>query len=139
MAVKKTTRKVLSQAQRITREKAIIHDLRAGSLSYRKIAAKHHVSLPTVNAKARKAGIRRRPTGRRAIAAQAPARLVARRAVRTATRKARTRTTRRAYPGSGAATRFNENFRKLVMSYYPSMPLAKFERLTRMIRQAVTL
>ena len=55
MAVKKTSQKVLSKVQRVAREKAIIRDLHTGTMSYRVIAAKHHVSLPTVNAKARKA------------------------------------------------------------------------------------
>ena len=55
-AVRKTS---LSKAQLAAREKAIIADIAAGKLSYRKIAEKHGVSLPTVNNKARKAGISR--------------------------------------------------------------------------------
>ena len=57
-------KKVLTPAARKAREKAIIADLKAGKLSYREIAAKHGVSLPTVNSKARKAGITR-PRGRK--------------------------------------------------------------------------
>lgn len=45
--------------ERIKREAAIIADIKAGELSYRQIAQKHEVSLPTVNNKARKAGISR--------------------------------------------------------------------------------
>ncbi|MBK8232538.1 MAG: hypothetical protein IT349_15045 [Candidatus Eisenbacteria bacterium] len=45
--------------ERIKREAAIIADIKAGELSYRQIASKHEVSLPTVNNKARKAGISR--------------------------------------------------------------------------------
>jgi DNA-binding CsgD family transcriptional regulator len=49
----------LSAEQMISREKAIIEDIKAGILSYREIALKQGVSLPTVNNKARKAGISR--------------------------------------------------------------------------------
>ncbi len=63
-------RKLLTRAERLARERAIIQDLRAGLLSYRKIAAKHKVSLPTVNAKARKAGIRRSRRGPAALMAK---------------------------------------------------------------------
>ncbi len=49
----------LTPAEMVKREKAIIADIKAGVLSYREIAAKHGVSLPTVNNKARKAGISR--------------------------------------------------------------------------------
>jgi transposase len=144
MAMKKRAHKVLSKVQRVTREKAIIRDLHAGGMSYRQIAAKHHVSLPTVNAKARKAGItRRRGRISRAIVGKATPRITAKARLRTAkrtiARRVKARTIHRTWTGGRGAARFNENFRKLVMSYYPSMPLAKFERLTRMIRQAVTL
>jgi DNA-binding CsgD family transcriptional regulator len=49
----------LSPEQMAKREKAIIEDIKAGVLSYREIALKQGVSLPTVNNKARKAGISR--------------------------------------------------------------------------------
>jgi hypothetical protein len=144
MAVKKTSQKVLSKVQRVAREQAIIRDLHTGTMSYRVIAAKHHVSLPTVNAKARKAGItRRRGRVSKAIVGKTHTQTTAKTRMhtvaRTFARRVKTRTARRAYVGGGAAARFNENFRKLVMSYYPAMPLVKFERLTKIIRQAVTL
>ena len=46
---KRIVKRTLTKTQRAAREKRIIADLRAGKLSYRKIAAKHKVSLPTVN------------------------------------------------------------------------------------------
>lgn len=97
-------RKLLTRTERLAREKAIIQDLRAGLLSYRKIAAKHKVSLPTVNAKARKAGIRRSRRGPAALMATAKVRAtrpvrrrkVARRKVaRKATLRAKARVTAR--------------------------------------------
>lgn len=97
-------RKMLTRAQRLAREKAIIKDLKAGLLSYRKIALKHKVSLPTVNSKARKAGITRSRRGPAALAA--PTKMRAKRtitrrkaarrpAARKATLQTRTRTTAR--------------------------------------------
>ncbi|MBM3318640.1 MAG: hypothetical protein FJY75_12385 [Candidatus Eisenbacteria bacterium] len=80
---------MLTKVQRLARERAIIKELRGGELSYRKIAAKFGVSLPTVTAKARKAGIRRRPGARPAAKAAAP--IQARAAATTV--KARTRST----------------------------------------------
>jgi hypothetical protein len=143
MAMKKRAHKILTKVQRVAREKAIIRDLHAGGLSYRQIAAKHHVSLPTVNAKARKANIiRRRGRISRAIVGKATTRVAAKARItakRTYARRVKTRAIHRTWAGGRSAIRFNENFRKLVMSYYPTMPLAKFERLTRMIRQAVTM
>jgi hypothetical protein len=63
MAVRRSRRGArkprLSAAEMASREKAIIADIKAGVLSYREIAAKQGVSLPTVNNKARKAGISR--------------------------------------------------------------------------------
>lgn len=139
--------KVLSKVQRLARERAIIRDLRAGKMSYRKIAERHHVSLPTVNAKARKAGITRSRRG--------PAAFVTTKAIRRTrtTRKTTTptfaRTTRRytrrtvAKPtffgrGTRSPEKFNESFRWLVMNYYPNMPLKKFERLTKMISKVIS-
>lgn len=144
MVMKRRTQKVLTKMQRVTREKAIIKDLHAGSMSYRQIAKKHHVSLPTVNAKARKAGItRRRGRISRAIVGKATPRTTAKARIQTAKRTYRRRVkahaVHRAWTGGRSDTRFNENFRKLVMSYYPTMPLAKFERLTKMIRQVVAM
>lgn len=145
MAVRRTRKKLLTKAQRLARERAIIKDLRAGKLSYRKIATKHKVSLPTVNAKARKAGISRRPgtrvtarTTRPKARAKTRIRSVAKRTTRKATTrgKVRARTTKKWTARS--SDRFNEQFRELVMSYYPSMPLAKFERLTKQINKAIS-
>lgn len=56
---KGTRKRRLSAEQMASREKAIIEDIKAGILSYREIALKQGVSLPTVNNKARKAGISR--------------------------------------------------------------------------------
>ena len=74
------TRRRISKEEMAQRESAIISDIKAGILSYREIAHKHSVSLPTVNNKARKAGISR---GRRK-----GARIIVRRpARRTAVRR----------------------------------------------------
>lgn len=143
------------------REVAIIADLRAGHLSYRKIAAKHGVSLPTVNAKARKAGIRR-PKGRRpAVAAKvaaaksrqtkAPVAAVAARSARPGTQKKsaaapavlsvkrkRAKSARRA--AAKPITRgvpFADAFRQMVLQYFPSLTLAKFDRLSKLISKEV--
>jgi len=89
-----TTKRILTKAQRLVREKAIIRDLRGAKLSYRKIAEKHKVSLPTVNAKARKAGITRSRRGPAALARTARTR--ARTTTRTRATTTRTRTVARA-------------------------------------------
>ncbi|MBU1699803.1 MAG: hypothetical protein KJ970_15785 [Candidatus Eisenbacteria bacterium] len=60
---KKVSRSKSADA-RLERERGIIEDLKKGDLTYREIAKKYNVSLPTVNTKARKAGIVR-PRGRR--------------------------------------------------------------------------
>jgi transposase len=143
MAVaRKKTRKIMTKAQRLVREKAIIRDLRGGDLSYRQIAARHKVSLPTVNAKARKAGIRRR--GRPTMKARpkhvmaTPTKRIQRR-TRRVRRTMPARTMRRMAMAIGRPTaNFNEQFRNLVMHYYPNMPLARFERLTSMIKRAIS-
>ncbi|MCK4414446.1 MAG: hypothetical protein KAY32_12975 [Candidatus Eisenbacteria sp.] len=149
---KKTTRKVMTKAQRLVREKAIIRDLRSNKLSYRKIAAKHRVSLPTVNAKARKAGISRRGATKVAASARRPratttarVRATARRTTRTPARRTTTRrtTTKRATPRTTIRTSrsreyFNEQFRSLIMNYYPNMPLRKFERLNTLVKKAIS-
>ena len=157
----KKTAKVMSKAQRMARERSIIKDLRAGKLSYRQIAAKHKVSLPTVNAKARKAGIRRRArVAKTATRAARPATMAARtrrvgnvaerpggvrrRAVSVAKKptsvglRRRKVARRKALRASGRSlARFNEAFRNLVLEYYPEMPLAKFDRLARQVRKAI--
>ena len=165
----KTTRKriVLTKTQRLAREKTIIKDLRAGKMSYRQIAAKNGVSLPTVNAKARKAGItrsRRGPTAGRRIT-----RKVTRTTTRKPTMRARAKTRAKAKTRATAKTRtrvtarkkttrkvtrrkitrrpitrttrskdkFNSEFRNLVLSYRPNMSLKVFERLSKMLSKAL--
>jgi hypothetical protein len=88
-------KKILTKAQRLTRERAIIKDLRAGKLSYRKIAAKHKVSLPTVNAKARKAGIRRSRSGPAGLRKATTRPRTTMKARRTTTKARRTKSTAR--------------------------------------------
>ncbi|MBD3160886.1 MAG: hypothetical protein GF346_01895 [Candidatus Eisenbacteria bacterium] len=110
----------LDRAAQQQREVAIISDLKAGALSYRKIAQKHGVSLPTVNAKARKAGITR-PRGRRPGST-----------TRTATRTVPTRAVTVAHSGA-----FQEAFREMVLHYYPTISLAKFDRLAKLVDQAI--
>ena len=94
----------LTKAQMLRREKAIIADIKKGILSYRQIAAKHKVSLPTVNNKARKAGISRGRRKGAKILVVGPkrakaARKVARKAPRRkAVRKAARRKVGRAVP-----------------------------------------
>ncbi|MFH1142960.1 MAG: hypothetical protein V1774_00270 [Candidatus Eisenbacteria bacterium] len=141
MAVaKKRTRKTLTATQRITRERAIIHDLKGGDLSYRQIAAKHKVSLPTVNAKARKAGIRRRGVAlsKTRIARTTMTAPQRRRTIHKGRRLMQPRQAQRTTVGVGRTAGFNEQFRSLVMQYYPSMPLARFERLRMMVRRAMS-
>ena len=160
---KKTTRKrPLTQTQRLAREQRIIKDLKAGKLSYRKIAVKHSVSLPTVNAKSRKAGISRSRRGPAATlkTTRAKARTTTKRttlAKRTSVKTTRARKTvarkktttrRKSTPKVVARTavrrtaprsaRFNEQLRWLVMNYYPNMPLKKFEKLTTTIAKAIS-
>jgi hypothetical protein len=119
MAVKKSRRGArkprLTAAEMVSREKAIIDDIKAGVLSYREIALKQGVSLPTVNNKARKAGISRgrrkgakinvpalrsgpKPKAKKAVrkAARKAARKVARKVARVSVKKATRKAARRA-------------------------------------------
>jgi hypothetical protein len=83
-------KKKFTRAELLKREKAIIADIKAGLLSYRQIAAKHSVSLPTVNNKARKAGISRgRRKGAKIVVLRPKAKAVkvTRKAARKAGRK----------------------------------------------------
>ncbi len=147
-------KKKLTKAEREKREKAIIADLKAGKLSYRAIAKKHGVSLPTVNAKARKAGIRRRKAAKvatrkvaartRKVAAKAARKKVARRKVtrKTATRAAKKvakKAVRRAAAARTARSmeKFQEQFRALLLNYYPNMSLRTFEKISKMIAKAI--
>jgi hypothetical protein len=166
-AKKKSATATLTPAQRKAREQAIIRDLKAGKLSYREIAAKHGVSLPTVNSKARKAGIVR-PRGRRpkagrpaaaarpavsarrkAKAAKKVARKKARRKAatrrkvtrRTAVRKVRTvrrkATARKAARRKTARQSFQDAFRALLMAHFPDMSIKKFDQLLRLVERRV--
>lgn len=120
------------------REAAIINDLKAGTLSYRMIAQKHGVSLPTVNAKARKAGISR-PRGRRPLSAKkAMERTVSMRTAVAAAKPARPAAARRGRPSNAAAARgFHEAFRAMVLRYFPGITLAQFDRLARIVEENV--
>jgi hypothetical protein len=145
-------RRRLDKDAQKAREAAIIADLKAGRLSYRLIAAKHKVSLPTVNAKARKAGISR-PRGRRpavaipmvAAAARRIPKGIARKTVAPVAMKAR-RIRRRARARIGARiaravtprNAFQDAFREMVLRYYPRLTLAQFDRLSRMISKAIS-
>ena len=154
-----TRARKLDRAALKAREKAIIADLRAGKLSYRMIAAKHRVSLPTVNAKARKAGITR-PRGRRpgVVAAGAgvlrqppraakPRRRGGMRAIVAAAAGRPARRTRGERRGAGArrrpravrapsASAFHEAFREMVLRYFPRISLKQFDRLARLVERA---
>ena len=152
-AAKKVVRRKparLDRAAQKKREQLIIADLKAGEMSYREIAHKHGVSLPTVNAKARKAGIRR-PRGRRRAAVVAAAKAPRRRgrpAAAPAVAKAAPRKRRRGRPrrvgrpGRPAARRpgrppkaagFMDAFRKMVLGYFPNLTLQRYDRLVRII------
>jgi len=128
------------------REIAIIADLKTGLLSYRKIADKHGVSLPTVNAKARKAKISR-PRGRRpsvvpATAARRPGRpaktTVAPVRMSARGRKPGRRVGRPARATTRKGTPFADAFREMVLRYYPSLTLKKFDRLSKMINKEMS-
>jgi len=160
-AAKKVVRRAkgrLDRAAQQKREKAIIADLKAGKLSYREIAHKHGVSLPTVNAKARKANIRR-PRGRRRVAVPVAAKPVAPRrrgrprkakvkavpaTVAAPPKKARRpgrlrRVGRRPAvrrPGRPSkASGFMDTFRKMVMAHFPNLTLRKYDRLVRIMQK----
>ena len=132
--------------ERIKREAAIIADIKAGELSYRQIASKHEVSLPTVNNKARKAGISRgrregakivlpaprrgRPAGTtRAVMA---ARVAAARSARSGAPARRGRPARQIRSQAG----FAEAFRQLVLAHHPNMTVSRFDKLMRMVQDA---
>ena len=139
-ATKKATRKKpLTPAQRLAREKAIIADLRAGKMSYRQIAAKHSVSLPTVNSKARKAGIRRSRRGPAGLTRKTTGRAVRKTTARAAA--TRTATGRPARAGGRRTNRggapFQEQFRELVLAHYPDMSLRNFDKLNKAIEKAL--
>jgi hypothetical protein len=152
---KKVVRKrrvVLDRTQLKQRELGIIADLKAGVLSYRKIAAKWKVSLPTVNAKARKAGVRRprgrRPSGISAVPVKIvrPAAAAKKRgrplkkavlAVAAVAKVAKVRKrVRKAVKARVAVSRrpkFMDAFRELLLQHYPSIPYLKVHRLEKVL------
>ena len=146
-------RKRLDKSAQKAREAAIIADLKAGKLSYRLIAEKRGVSLPTVNAKARKANISR-PRGRRPAVA-APVVAMAAKPAKTAKRGRPRRVAapvamkaRRGRPRGRVASRvvraiaprgaFQNAFREMVLRFYPKLTLAQFDKLSKVIDKAVS-
>lgn len=156
----KSTRKV----DMLKREKAIIADIKAGKLSYREIAHKHGVSLPTVNNKARKAGISRgRRKGARIVVAgparKKAVRKVARKA-KKAVRKVARKTVRK--PATAAApvvraprarkvvrrrskrvvrqvshSTFCGDLRELLLKYNPNISLRRYEKIAKLVELAI--
>lgn len=134
----------LSKDDRAQREVAIIEDIKAGKLSYRQIAAKHSVSLPTVNNKARKANISRgRRKGKKMIQVQGPRpgrrpKTVARApraAAPAAAAKPRGRRPGRPKGSKNVVKRggFQEALRALVLQHYPNISLRDFDRLSEAV------
>lgn len=154
-AAKKVVRRrrvVLDRAQLKQREAGIIADLKAGLLSYRKIADKWKVSLPTVNAKARKAGVSRprgrRPVGTLKVVAKLgrPAAAPKRRGrppkvlatpvlpiIKAVKRRARRARVRRAIVAAVKGPAFMEAFRELLLQHYPSIAYVKVNRLEKLL------
>ncbi|MCB9465423.1 MAG: hypothetical protein H6682_17180 [Candidatus Eisenbacteria bacterium] len=138
--------KVLSAAAREAREKAIVADLKSGELSYRQIAQKHGVSLPTVNNKARKFGISRgrRPGAKILVPA---IRRSSKKTGKTASRTVRKAVKKAGRPGrkpgrprktvsasvNGAG--FASAFRTLLLEYYPNISLKQFEKLNEVMER----
>jgi DNA-binding CsgD family transcriptional regulator len=154
-AAKKVVRRrraVLDRAQLKQREIGIIADLKAGALSYRKIADKWKVSLPTVNAKARKANIHR-PRGRRPMGVtvvpvkigrpaatpkrrgrppkKAPATLAPVAKAAKVRRRGRKVARRRAAVVS--RPKFMDAFRELLLHHYPAIAYVKVHRLEKVL------
>ncbi len=150
---KRGRKRRLSREEMASREKAIIEDIKQGELSYREIALKHDVSLPTVNNKARKAGISRgRRKGARirvvgparksaARAARRPGRPRGRAAAGAAVAPVRRGPRKAARRGPGrppgrpraSAGNFMEELRKLVLRHNPNISLVQFEELSRLV------
>lgn len=127
-AARSTTRSsTLTKKQREAREKAIVSDLKAGKLSYRRIAEKHSVSLPTVNNKAKKFGISRGRRKNASIVVPAPRRTTRAASTRGAARAASPRRQPSANGGFGDA------LRTLVLEHYPNITLAQFDRLSQAV------
>lgn len=153
-------RAVLDRAQLKQRELGIIADLKAGILSYRKIALKWKVSLPTVNAKARKAGIRRprgrrpagviavpvkigRPvvakkTGRKAKKVAAAAPVVARPAAKAPKAKRGARRVVKRRQTAARRPKFMDALRDLLLQHYPAIPYMKVQRLEKILEKELS-
>ena len=145
--------------EQVKRETAIIADIKAGELSYRQIADKHSVSLPTVNNKAKKAGISRgrrkgakiivagprrkaahvgrpvarkvgRPPGSGRVGRPPAAASAAMDMPRVGARRGRPRSAARIQAG------FAEAFRQLVLAHHPNMTVSRFDKLMRMVEDA---
>lgn len=143
---KARAKKAAGPADREAREKAIVAELKSGELSYRQIAAKYGVSLPTVNNKARKYGISR---GRRkgakifvkAIRRSKKAAALPRRATNLAAparkpgrpRKKAGRPRAAASSAGPARGSFTAALRELVLQHYPNITLRQFDRLSRAV------
>lgn len=126
----------ISRTEMAAKEGQIIADIRGGSLSYREIAEKHGVSLPTVNNKAKKAGISRgRRKGAR-IVVPGPRRGGRRPAAASTASAAPKRRGRP--PKARAGTGFVSAFRSLVIQHHPNMTVQNFERLMRLVEDAVS-
>lgn len=129
----------ISKADMASRESAIIEAIKAGALSYRQIAEKFNVSLPTVNNKARKFGISRgRRKGAKLIVA-GPRRGAKRRGrpARVAVSSAIMGAARRGRPPKTRGAGFSEAFRQLVLHHYPNITLAKFDQLMKSVESSV--
>ncbi|MEZ4652235.1 MAG: hypothetical protein R3E12_01130 [Candidatus Eisenbacteria bacterium] len=130
------TAKKLTKADRLRREKAIVGDIKAGTLSYRQIAQKYGVSLPTVNNKARKAGISRgrRKGAKILVKGPRPGRTAKRATRRTATAAPRAASAGTIVAGNGS---FQEAFRALVLEHYPNISLREFDRLSQAVERII--
>ncbi len=145
-------RAVLDRAQLKQREIGIIGDLKAGLLSYRKIADKWKVSLPTVNAKARKANIHR-PRGRRPMGVKVvpvklgrpvaapkrrgrPPKKVAASVAPIAMKAKPRKRVRKAAKARAAVVRrpkFMDAFRELLLHHFPAIAYVKVNRLEKVL------
>ncbi len=126
----------LTKAQRLRREERIIKDIKAGKLSYRLIAEKHSVSLPTVNNKARKAGVSRGRRKGATVVVAGPGRAT-RKAVTRTVRKSRVTKATRA-PRRAAKAGFGDAFRELVLQHHPTISLKQFDRLSQLIEKEIS-
>jgi hypothetical protein len=144
---KRRSKKVISGVDREVREKAIVVDLKAGDLSYRQIAQKHGVSLPTVNNKARKFGISRgrRPGAKILVPAiRRSSKKTAARAVRAGAKRpvgrprkkvGRPRKAMTAARPTRSAAGFGDALRELLLQYYPDISLRQFENLNEIVNR----